>query len=1588
MVMAASRGRWSPPRQIDEYRLVRRLGRGAMGEVFVAHDTALGREVALKLVALAEPDPLVCQRFLVEAKAAARVQDANVVTVHRVGEVEGRPYIVSELVGGTSLDKVARPVPGPGLLGIAVGLARGLEAAHRAGVLHRDLKPGNILLSEQGQVKIADFGLAKLVGPSALDETMSASDLDPRQSLTRVGEVVGTPDYLAPELWLGDPATPRTDLWALGAVLHELATGRAPFHDVPAHELGVVIQTRDPPRLLGRVSGMDARLCKLVDRLLSRDPSARPTSATEVVRTLAEAPPQALTMAAAAALDLVRASTDASGPWSPPQELDEYRLLRRLGRGAMGEVFLAHDTLLERPVAVKFLTGAGLAQEAVERFLVEARAAARLQHPNVVAVHRVGQVDGRPYLVSEYVRGTSLDRVAKPMPWRRVLEIALGLCRGLAAAHRGGVLHRDIKPGNTVITEEGEVKLLDFGLAKLLVAGDSLMASATSFEASRSGELDPNAATEVTLEVEPPVSQPAVASSQQLALTRAGALLGTPLYLAPELWAREPATPQSDLYALGALLYELCAGRAPHVATTLHELELKILSDPPPLRSVAPAADPDFCAIIDRCLHRSPGKRFASADELRGALDALDTPQSGLRLPEGSPYRGLHAFEDSHRDLFFGRGREVGEVLERLRSQPFVLVAGDSGVGKSSLCRAGVLPMVREGRLGGPSSWQSVTLLPGRAPTEALAAALAPATGLSEEALRTLLVKRPGDLGLELRRSSAQSGLVVFVDQLEELLTLAEPDERARAEQALVSLTTVHPSLRLLATVRGDFVTRLGTLPDLGGAVGAALFLLRPLTAEGLRDAITGPARLSGFRFESERTVEELIRAAQEAEGGLPLLQFALAQLWEARDVAGQRIPAAALTGIGGVEGALARHADAALERLRPATRTAARATLTRLVTADGTRARRSVAELGAQDDVRNALEELVRARLLVVREGEGAAATYELAHEALIHAWKTLRDWLDDDLDRRRALERLERAVAEWERLGRAREALYGRTQLREADSLAPDSLALEVRTFLDESRRAARVRLWARGALLAALPLVIATAVLGARALSRWELARKVETKLTEARGLVDKARASEASLALARSETLARFDAGDRQDAERRWAEVRHEAEAIEGNLRDATAQLEAALRVDPQNAAAETLLADVLLSRALSADRDDQPGHAAELVSRLRLHDVTGARLALWSRPGGLTVRKRLPEASVTIGRYERRPGGRLVLVPVAGVQVESGRRIELPAGSYRLTAVADGHVPAHQPFLARRGVDLELEVDLPPASAVPAGFSYVPAGRFLTGATGDEAVRQQFFEAAPIHEVWQKGFAIAQHETTYADWIAFLEDLPEKERALRTPGVPVETHFFGYQTVQQLKKTRTGWQITLAAAGKQATVTWDEPFRYPGRQRRASQDWRLFPVAAISWEDARAYLAWLSRTGRVPGARFCTMLEWERAARGADDRHFPHGYAIEPDDANFDLTYGRNNDLMGPDEVGAHPASRSPFDVDDLCGNVWEWLHAGDDPATLAPLRGSSYSQKTVVTNLENADAAPKRLRNPQIGVRVCADVAPWSRKPR
>ncbi len=1222
-----------------------------------------------------------------------------------------------------------------------------------------------------------------------------------------------------------------------------------------------------------------------------------------------------------------------------PEMIAEFRLLGPLGSGGMGEVYLGHDTLLDRPVAVKLLREGDWNDGDVTRgaSLVEARAAARIQHPNVATVHRVGEASGRPFIVSELVRGESLDRLSKPLPWRRVLTLAIGLARGLAAAHRRGVLHGDIKPANAILAEDGTVKLVDFGLARFLDADGRVREE----EGDHFG--------------------------------------GTPNYMAPEVWAGQTPSRRSDVYSMGALLHELCTGRPPFFGRGPREISLHaIRGGVDPIATLVENIDPRLAEIVDRCLRRAPSERYASGEDLREALEQLDAAGSAAAIPDGNPYRGLLAFEAEHRALFFGRDTEIGTILERLREGAFVVVAGDSGTGKSSLCRAGVLPRAVEGALDRARAYRAVQLVPGRRPAAALAAALAPELGQDERAIAKLLDDEPEALRSALSAHVGKDrGVLLFVDQLEELLTISDPVEAVTVSDALSRLAMRVPGVRLLASIRGDFLARATSLPGLGDELTSALYLLRPLSPEKMRQAIVGPARAKGVTFESDELVESLVKTTARAEGGLPLLQFALTELWEAKLATRTVITAQSLSEIGGVEGALARHADHVLNVLPAAQQAAARRMLCSLVTLQRTRARRMDQELVAGDpSARAALDALVRGRLLVATEAEGGTAV-EIAHEALVTGWFTLRRMLDEQAEARVVRDRLETAAADWKRLGKNREALWGGVQLAETARLDVEFLSQVERDFLEASRRRLSQRRRLRAGLALLVPIVAASIYGFAALASRRDLEDRLARYRGEAAAVLTEADRLKGTLDDVEQRAFAAFDSRQRDDGERLWTEARGMYTAVDVRYREASQKIETALALDAGREEVQAELARVLHLRILLAERRHQDALREELLQRLQVHDVGGTFQGLLDAPARVHLETEPPGADVTLERYELPPDAPAKLGPPKSLGATPLDAADLAGGSYLLTIRIPGRLTVRYPVRLRRGESLPLRVPMPEEARVPRGFIHVPEGRFLFGSSDEETMRRSFLATVPTHEVKTGPYLIARHETTFGQWIKYVLSLSPEERTKRLPR-STEGDLTGTVT---LSETPDGMiRLVFRPSTRTLEAKAGEPLVYPARSHAARQDWLQLPLMGVSLDDIRGYLAWLDRTGEVPGARLCTDHEWERAARGADERLYPHGSSLAPEDANYYDTYGKDPTAVGPDEVGLHPRSASPFGVDDMAGNIYEWVRSSVAQDEWA-IRGGCYFFDTVSARSANRTIVDQSYRDSRFGLRVCASIA-------
>ncbi|MGH9862037.1 MAG: protein kinase domain-containing protein, partial [Candidatus Acidiferrales bacterium] len=346
------------------------------------------------------------------------------------------------------------------------------------------------------------------------------------------------------------------------------------------------------------------------------------------------------------------------------QTFGHYHIEEKLGAGGMGEVYRARDTRLERRVALKLIgEGLGGDENARGRLLHEARAASALNHPHICTVYEVGEAEGQAYIAMELVEGRALSAMipAEGLPVESVLRYGAQMADGLAHAHERGIVHRDLKSANVVITTEGRAKVLDFGLAKRLTPAVE--------EATRS----------------------------RASLMEAGALAGTLHYMAPEALRGEATDARSDLWALGVVLSEMASGKLPFEGKTGYELSSAILQQSPAaLPARAPAG---LRAVIQRCLAKEPGQRYQRASEVRAALEAL---QSSAAVP-AAPLGRVHSLRWALWVLGIGALLVGGGIVAAvIRGVPFNVgltrierPAAPSGPG-FMLCKASANPEANE----------------------------------------------------------------------------------------------------------------------------------------------------------------------------------------------------------------------------------------------------------------------------------------------------------------------------------------------------------------------------------------------------------------------------------------------------------------------------------------------------------------------------------------------------------------------------------------------------------------------------------------------------------------------------------------------------------------------------------------------------------------------------------------------------------------------------------------------------------------------------------------------------------------------------
>lgn len=634
------------PRHFESYLLLKRIAKGGMGEVFLA--TSAGaidgaeRPCVLKVIRKEHAqDSSFLARFLDEARIQAQLEHPGVVRVLLAShDANAKPYVVLEHVEGRNLSEVRLRIKQlgvslawPDAVAVAIGLTDALAHIHERtdasgrplAIVHRDLSPQNVMVGYSGDVKVIDFGTAR--GHNRRCHTVS-------------GIVYAKPGYVAPEVANNQAGGVPADLYAVGVMLWELLagcrfiTGDAAEHlaavgagikvvnpiaeavDAPpeldsicqrltatkiedrfesaseaCHDLAQLLK-RAPSTIDGQRS-VRVRISQLMQRLYPAEPTRTRAEFQRLVAAARSVQPPASAI-------VPSPSPAPAEPEQPAQRMlagTRYALDEPIGEGASSVVYRATHVDLRRKVALK-LYQPSTSGDAIDGFRREARHIAALNHDNIVKVHDFGlAASGQAYLSMEYLEGESLDRRIQaqgPLEWRSALLLCVQICRALEHAHASDVIHGDLKPANLFLTEQGTLKLLDFGVSALAQQATSTDAELESFRLS-----------------------------------------GTPEYLAPEQIRGEPASVKTDLYALGVVLFEMLTASRPHEANSLAILlgqKLEGQIEPPSCRHVEFRLPKTVDRLCLRLMATSVEQRYASATDVRAAIERiLDGSAEGSR---------------------------------------------------------------------------------------------------------------------------------------------------------------------------------------------------------------------------------------------------------------------------------------------------------------------------------------------------------------------------------------------------------------------------------------------------------------------------------------------------------------------------------------------------------------------------------------------------------------------------------------------------------------------------------------------------------------------------------------------------------------------------------------------------------------------------------------------------------------------------------------------------------------------------------------------------------------------------------------------
>ncbi len=814
-----------------------------------------------------------------------------------------------------------------------------------------------------------------------------------------------------------------------------------------------------------------------------------------------------------------------------------YLLGRCIGRGGVGQVHIGWQVALDRPVAIKLLrTELTRTPAAVARFEREARTTSLLNHPHVVTVIDIGRTpEDTHFVVMELLEGETLAGMLERegrVSVERAIDIASQVARGMGAGQGVGLVHRDLKPDNLFIVGGTHVKVLDFGLATLRESTDP----DTAFRSHDSLDAVPESTGNETLDaplVEPEGPERARALRVRGdRLTRPGALMGTPRYMAPEQVLGWSVDQRTDLYAFGVILFELLTGRTPFLGPGSRDFLRQHLHEAPPdLTVLVPEIPRPVADLIATLLSKSPAERFQDWSDLSDALRRVGPRLLPMEVPRNrvqaealpvEPYRFLTPFTAATRGIFFGRDTDLQrfrETWEHPDRPALVLLTGASGVGKTSFLSARIIPALEDTghrvvRIRGTARpLEQLARLAGRELRDLAANHSDPS--LTADSLPALL----DSLYLVERRP-----LAIVVDQLEEIFTQGSR-ESGRSFQAELAgiLSGADTRIRFILSLREDYLgATLRTLHPLPVDQLARTLPLRPLDAADIAAALEGPGReglpvrYSPFRYE-EGLVDLIVADLLSDTAGevTPRIQAVGARLWEmARERSSSVITFEDYRKrLGRAHGILARVLDDAIDGLDPADQGVAKEMLRVLTHLPGSPTSRPVPEaellaFTAEPHRRAAVLRQLEDRWRVIhgfqdprRPGE---RVLRIAHESLI---ARIQQYGEEGTDRNRARQLFLHGFDLWLKGGERDEDLLAENHFNEIQRHI-DDLVLRtddelrfykdsavrydeyyLRKHRDERRKAAltRVQMWGLPTVVLAVGVFIGQALTSFTAVDR---------------------------------------------------------------------------------------------------------------------------------------------------------------------------------------------------------------------------------------------------------------------------------------------------------------------------------------------------------------------------------------------------------------------------------------------------------------------------------------------------------------------